>query len=63
MQESAVARLVKAGILPQKRWKYSAGDEALNGAIGESRSVAFAITGRTLAVSRLAVLRLADPSE
>src|ERR1700722_207672 len=63
MQESAVARLVKAGILPQQRWKYGAGHEGLDGAIGKCRAVAFAITGRTVAVSRLAVLRLADARE
>src|SRR5579863_4535211 len=63
MQESSVTRLVKAGILPQQRWKYGAGHEALDGTIGKSRPVALAVTGRTVAVSCLAVLRLADASE
>lgn len=63
MQESAFARLVKAGILPQQRWKSGARDEILDGAVGKGRPVALAIAGRTLPVSWLAVLRLADASE
>ena len=63
MQESAVARLVKSGILPQQRWKNGTDHESLAGSIGKSRPVALAITGRTVPVSWLAFLSLADASE
>ena len=63
MPESAVARLVKPGTLPERRWKNGTDHEILDGAVGEIGPEALAIAGRTLSVSCLAVLRLADGSE
>jgi hypothetical protein len=47
MQESTIARLVKAGILPQQRWKNGTNHEILDDPIVKIRRVALAIAART----------------
>lgn len=59
MEDSAVARLIKAGILPKKRRKGRADHKIFDSAIGETGCVAFAEALCSLPESRLAVLRLA----
>src|SRR5258708_4982291 len=61
--ETSVAGLEEAGVLTQQSRKDRAGHEVLNRAVGEGRSEPFSVTGRTLAVAGLTVLRLADARE
>lgn len=63
MQETAVARLIKTGVLVEHGWKQGTHREILDRAVGNIRRVALFITRGAVSISRLAALRLADASQ
>src|SRR5262249_9583082 len=60
MPKPPSAQLEEARILPENGWEDGPDHEILDRTISPSRPVALAIAGRTLAVTRFAILSLAD---
>lgn len=61
--EASFARLKEPGILMQQRRKHRACQEVFDRAVGHGSSETLSISGRALAIARLAVFCLADACE